>query len=155
MKWKEREENKYPEIILSDCQIVNVEMKGGDIVVDFSKYGFVKKDCDSNKYYRTNAAQIVIEQCDMDNLAIKEIRTQQLSEEMFFDSIYDVEPKDFCENINTGKWKFEVVEEFYSTKRALYIGQIRGNEKNFWCCVKLQFKNLVYLWNDIRYDCPF
>lgn len=130
-------------------------MKGGDIVVDFSEYGFVKKDSDSDKYYRTDSAQIVVEQCDMDNITIKEIRTQQLSEEMFFDSIYDVEPKVFCENINTGKWKFEVVEEFYSTGRALYIGQIRGNEKNFWCCVKLQFKNLVYLWNEIRYDCPF
>ena len=62
----------------------------------------------------------------------------------------------FMKNINKRKWTFEVVEEFYSAGRALYIGMIHNKKKkhkSFWCCVKLQFKELLYLWNEIRYDC--
>lgn len=68
--------------------------------------------------------------------------------------MYKVEAKDFLVNINTGKWRLEIVEEFYSSGGGLYIVRIRGNENSFWCYLKLQFRNLVYLWNDIRYDCP-
>ncbi len=155
MIWKEKGINKYPDIILSDCLITNIQTKGSEVTIKFSEYGFVKKDSQRNKYYRTDAAQIVIEQCEIEDISIKEIRTQRLSEDLYFDSMYDVERKVFLENINAGKWKFEIVEEFYSTGGGLYIGQIRGDQHSFWCHVKLQFKNLVYFWNDIRYDYPF
>lgn len=153
--WKERGINKYPEIILSDCLITNIEIEGENIVVNFDKYGFFIKDSEKGRYYRTDSAQIVIKKCDMKNIVIKEIRTQKLSEELYFDSIYEVEGEIFIKKINMGRWKFEIVEEFYSTRRALYIGQVRENNKFFWLCVKLQFEELLYLWNDIRYDCPF
>lgn len=155
MTWKEKERNKYPDIILSDCVITNIQVEGTEITVEFSEYGFVKKDSQRNKYFRTDTAQIVIEQCDIDNVSIKEIRTQRLSEDVYFDSMYDIEFSIFLENVNTGKWKFEIVEEFYSAGGALYIGQIREGENTFWCHVKLQFKNLVYFWNKVRYDRPF
>lgn len=151
----ERKRNKYPEIMLSDCIIKNIEIKGENIVANFDEYGFFIKDSEKGKYYRTDSAQIVIKKCDMENIAIKEIRTQKLSEELFFDSIYDVEFKKCLTNINMGRWKFEIVEEFYSTRRALYIGQVREKDKSFWLCVKIQFEELLYLWNNIRYDCPF
>lgn len=155
MKWKEKGINKYPDIILSDCMITNIQGKEGEITVKFSEYGFFKKDSQSNKYFRTDTAQIVINECDVDNIFIKEIRNQKLSEELYFESMYDIEPSIFMENISTGKWKFEIVEEFYSTGGALYIGKIRADENSFWCHVKLRFKNLVYFWNEVRYDRPF
>lgn len=154
MTWKE-EINKYPDIILSDCVITNIQVKGDEITINFSEYGFFKKDSQKNKYFRTDAAQIVFEQSDIDNICIKEIRTQRLSEDLYFDSMYDIDSPIFMENVNTGKWKFEIVEEFYSTGGALYIGKIRADDNSFWCHVKIQFKNLEYFWNEIRYDCPF
>lgn len=155
MVWKEKGVNKYPDIILSDCLITGIQVNGSDVIAKFSEYGFAKRDGIQNKYYRTDAAEIVIKQCDIANVSIKEVRTQHLSEELYFDSMYDVEPEIFLENINTGKWRFEIVEEFYSAGGGLYIGQIGKEEDSFWCHVKLQFKNLVYFWNEVRYDCPF
>lgn len=155
MIWKEKGINKYPDIILSDCLITNIKVNESEVIINFSEYGFFKKDDLQNKYFRTDAAQIVMQHCDIANISIKEIRTHHLSEELYFDSMYDVKAKVFLENINTEKWQFEIVEEYYSTGRGMYIGQIIENEKSFWCHVKVQFKNLVYFWNGIRYDRPF
>lgn len=154
--WKESGTNKYPDIILHDCLVTNIEKSGDDIAVDFGKFD------SSGKYgfwiiasempYRTGLSRIVIKECDMDYMSIKEIRTQQLSQELFFQTVCDIEPKIFMKNINKRKWTFEVVEEFYSAGRALYIGRIHNKKKkhkSFWCCVKLQFKELLYLWNEI------
>ncbi|MBD5470024.1 MAG: hypothetical protein HDR19_02590 [Lachnospiraceae bacterium] len=156
--WKHNGINKYPEIILHDCSIANIEKEGDDIVVDFDKRGFWVKDFEKDMYYRTHSARIVIKDYDADYLTITEIRTQQLSEKKFFETVHEVKPKCFIKNINKGKWIFEVVEEFYSEGRALYIGQVQNKkkyQKSFWCCVKLEFKELLYLWNEIRYDCPW
>ena len=147
---EKKELNKYPDILLSDCEVTAIEAKGNEIIVNFSEYGFFIKDSERNNYYRTNAAQIVIEGCDIENISIKEVRTQQLSEELYFESMYEIEAKDFLVNINTGKWSLEIVEEFYSIGGGLYIIRVRENENSFWCYIKLRFRNLVYLWNDIR-----
>ncbi len=155
MQWKEKDINIYPNVILSDCQIAHIEMEGDNIAIDFSKYGFFRKDNLSNKYYRTDAGKIVVEQCDVDNVSIKEIRNHQLSDDVFCNSMYDVEPSVFSNNINTGKWRFEIIEEYYASGSALYIGQIREDDKKFKCCIKVQYKDLIYLWNEIRYDYPF
>lgn len=153
MKMKENNQgiDLYPNVILSDCVITKISLNDIGVVVGFSAYGFIKKE-DDNKYYRTDGAEIVIEGLDMDNISIKEIRTQQLSEELYFDSMYDISTKDFCEKINSKEWKFEVVEEFYSTGGAMYIGQIRNGNKPFWCYIKIRYTNLRYLWNNVRYD---
>lgn len=155
MVWQNKELNKYPEIILSDCSISSIYLETNKIIVDFSKYGFVKKSSSDNKYYCTDGARIIVEECDIDNISIKEIRMQRLNEEEYFETMYDIEPSKFGKNINDGKWKLEIVEEFYATEKAFFVGQIRTKESNFWCQIKIYYKNLVYLWNDLRYDCPF
>lgn len=158
MMWKESGINKYPDIILHDCVITNIEKNGDDIAVNFDEWGFAIKDIETGMYYRTDPSQIVIKECYIDNISIKEIRTQQLSEELFFETVYDIEPKRFMKKINKGKWKFEVVYEYYSYGGALYIGQVdnkKKGKKSFWCCVELQFKELLYLWNEIRYEYPY
>lgn len=151
MMWKERGINKYPEIILSDCLISKIEKNEDDFAIDFGKQGFFVKDLKKNTYYRTASAQIIVKGCDINNITIKEVRTQQLSDELFFESMYDVKADHFLDNINSEKWKFEVVEEFYSAVGALYIGWVSNGEKSFWCCVKLQFKELLYLWDEVQH----
>lgn len=155
MEWKNQAINKYPDIICTDSVITDIQMDKGNVVVDFSKYGFFIKDDCQKKYYRTDGAQIAIEGCDIDSIIIKEARTHQLSETIYFDSIYDIEVEDFQKNISGGRWKFEIVEEFYSTSGGLYIGQIRENETTFWCYIQIKFEKLIYFWNDLQYEYPF
>lgn len=154
MTWKEQGINLYPDIILSDCTISGVQIKGNEMVFKFSDYGFIKKDC-NNRYYRTDEAQIVIDGCDIENISIKEIRTQHLSGEIYFDSAYDIDIEEFVENVNSKKWRLEIVEEFYSTGGGIYTGQIRCEEDTFWFYVKIRYKKIIYFWNNVRYDFPF
>lgn len=160
--WKESGINKYPEIMLHDCLITNIEKEGEDIIVDFGKYkksfekyGFWISDSEKNMSYRTGESQIIIK--GYNDLLIKEIRKHQLSlpEGLLMDTIYDIKPECFMKNIHKGEWRFEVVKEFYEYRRALYIGKIRIKKKKqptFGCCVQLDYKELVYLWNEVRYD---
>ena len=129
MLWKKTEVNKYPDIILSDCKVTNIQVERDDITVGFLGDGFFKKDNKSNNFYRTNGAQIVIKGCDIDNISIKEVRTQRLSKDIYFETMYDLEVKDFFENINTGKWRLEIVEEFYAIGSGLYVGRIREDDE--------------------------
>lgn len=154
MIWKNKKINNYPCIILSDCTIKNIQVVENEITVNFSEDGFFVKDINEKKYFRTDVAQLIIESCDIADIEIKEIRTHQLSEEIYYESMYDVEPNEFNENINSGKWKAIVVEEFYGSGGGLYRVHMRSGESYFWCHIKLQFKNLIYLWNEIRYDFP-
>ena len=154
MVWKNKKLNAYPDIILSDCAIRDIQVVKNEIMVNFSDDGFFKKDIERKSYFRTDAAQLVMESCYIANISIKEVRTHQLSEEIYFESLCDIEGKEFIEKINSGKWKAIVVEEFYSSGGGLYRVRIRSSETSFWCYIKLQFKNVIYLWNEIRYDFP-
>ena len=145
--------NLYPAIILSDCPIAEIQRKDNNLVLTFSNYGFIKKETD-NKYYRTEGAQIIVEGYDSEELIAKEKRTHQLSEELYFDSMFDVAFEILLENVNSGKWKLEIVEEFYAVGEAIYICQVREEEGAFWLYIKIRYKNLIYSWNKVRYDWP-
>lgn len=154
MRWKQRATKMYPDIILSDCSVAKIHLTKEDIIVEFSEYGFIMKNKSNQKYYRTNGAQLLIKGYDIDSISIKEVRTNQLSEELYYDTMYDIELDNFIENINTKMWKLEIVDEFYSVSCLFYIGRVRTDEKSFWCYIKIGFKDLVYMWNDLNYKYP-
>jgi len=145
----------YPDVVLSDCYIANIEVIKGEIILNFSELGIFKKDIKKNNYYRTKGAQVIIKGCDFDAISIKEIRTQKLSEDLYYESMYDIDAKIFFDNINSGKWKMEIVEEFHSMQKGFYTVRIRTEQDAFWCHIKLYYKNLIYSWGDIRYDYPW
>ena len=154
MIWKNIEYNKYPEIIMSDCKVNKIQIEENQVILNFSEDGFFVKDSKKQGYYRTDAAQVVLQASNIDDISIKEVRTNQLSDKVCFDSMYDVEVQDFVENINTGKWSLEIVEEYYSAMGALYSLWIKSTGTSFWCYIKLGFQNMVYKWNEIRYEYP-
>ena len=151
MIWKNREINKFFDISLSDCDIKNMQIEENNIIVNFSKYGFIVRD-KNNEYYRTNGAQIVIKGCDVNEISIKEVRTQRLSDDIFFETSYDIDPNKFIERINTKKWHLVIVKEFYAVKSAMYIVRMREGENRFWCHIEINFEDLEYLWNEIKFD---
>lgn len=150
MLWLNKVINPYPDILVSDCSVESIQIDKDTITLTFSEYGFFKRNHEKNRYYRTNGAQIIIEDGDIENLSIKEVRTHRLSEEIYFESMYEIKPKDFLNNINTGKWRMVIVEELYAVNGGFFIARVREKESSFWCHIKLQFKNLIYLWNDCR-----
>ena len=151
MAWKEKGYNLYPNIILSDCTITGIQTKDNKLVFTFSNYGFLKKEMD-NKYFRTEGAEIIVEDYDREELFIKEKRIHQLSEELYFDSLFDVTLERLIRNVNSGIWKIEIVEEFYATGEGIYICQVREEEGRFWIYLKMKYRNLIYLWNKVRHD---
>lgn len=153
MTWREKGYNLYPDIILSDCTISEIQRKHNKLIFTFSNYGFMKKELDNN-YYRTEGAEIIIEDYNSEELFIKEKRIHQLSEEMYFDSMVDVTLENLIKNVNSGKWKLEIVEEFYATREGIYICQVREENGRFWLYIKMGYSNLLYLWNNVRHDWP-
>lgn len=154
MKWKESEKNKYPNIILSDCVVDDIRINDGDIIMEFMKSGIIIKESSNSKYYRTHEAQIVLEKSDIENVSIKCVYKKKRIIGTTVDIVKDMERDTFFENISKGKWRFEIVEEFYSCVGGMYIGEVHKKNQSFWCCVKFYFKNIIYFWNEIdyRYD---
>ena len=154
MIWNKREFNQFDNISLSDCHISKIQKMENNIVIDFSEYGFFVRDSKNNRFYRTDGAQIIIEDCDIDSVSIKEIRIHKLSGDTYFETMYDVQIEDFIKNINEGMWKLEIVEEYPLKGKGYYIIWVNEGENCFWCHIKLRYKNLIYMWNKIKYNCP-
>lgn len=69
--------------------------------------------------------------------------------------VKDIDLQVFLNHILTKKWSYEIVEEYYSALGGLYIGQIKELKKAMWCYIKMQFKNIVYLWDEVDYEASF
>lgn len=54
-----------------------------------------------HNYYRTGPAVIEIPGCDPDNIFIQEIRTNQISQEIFYRSMYEAKPSVFVRQVNS------------------------------------------------------
>ena len=152
MTGKKQGYNMYPDIILSDCSILKIQLTEDELAFRFSKYGFCVKDTDHN-YYRADGAAIVLEGFDREDFVAQEKRTHPLSGDLFFDSMLDITLDQFLENVNAGKWKVEIVEEFYATGRGLYICQVTGKER-FWLYLKMRYEKIRYMWNQVRREWP-
>ena len=71
MNWKEQRENAYPNIILTDCLVDEIQVDDDDIILRFLEHGFVIRDNGDSRYYRTKSAQIIVKECDIDNISIQ------------------------------------------------------------------------------------
>lgn len=153
LNWKEQRKNAYPNIILSDCIIDEIQVSNQDIVIKFLRHGFVIKDDASSKYYRTKSAQIVIKECDIDNILIQYVYNKKKLGGKVIQVIKDMKLHTFFNNISEQKWRYEIVEEYYSEVGCLFIGKIRVAKNSMWCYIKIFYKDIIYFWNEVDYDC--
>ena len=82
------------------------------MIIQFSEYGFIRKDDKDSKYYRTDDSQIVIEGCDIDEIEIREVRTCHVKTADYCELLRDITMEEFVKNVNQSKWKTEIVEEY-------------------------------------------
>lgn len=155
MNWKEQRENAYPDIILSDCLVDEIQVDDNDIILKFLEHGFVIRDNEDSHYYRTKSAQVIVKECDIDNISIQLVYRKREVNGKVIHIIKDIELQTFLNNILTKRWSYEITEEYYSALGGLFIGKIRESKKSMWCYIKMQFKNIVYMWDEVNYKAPF
>lgn len=151
MNWKNQRENAYPSIILSDCFVDKIQITNKELILKFLTCGFIIQE--NSRYYHTKSAQVIFEQCDIENISIQIVYNKK---RLFRHKriIRDMDTAVFVENIVSGKWKFEIVEEYYSALGGLLVGQIRTAKATMWCCFKMQFENMRYLWDEVDHEAP-
>lgn len=99
MNWKEQRENAYPDIILSDCLVDEIQVDDNDIIIKFLKHGIVIRDDKDSHYYRTKSAQIIVKECDIDNISIQLVYRKRGVNGKVIHIIKDIELQMFSENI--------------------------------------------------------
>lgn len=149
MNWKYQRDNAYPSIIFSDCFVDEIQIKNKEVILKFLTCGFIIKE--NSKYYHTKSAQVIFKQCDIENISIQVVHNKK---GLFGNKrvIQNVDTVVFIENIVNGKWKYEIVEEYYSALGGLFVGRIRMEKAAMWCCVEMQFESMRYLWDEVDYD---
>ena len=153
---KYRKTNAFPDVILHDCVVDEITAVKETISVKFSTSGVYVWVEAQNNYYRTGPAMIKILGCDTDNISIQEIRTNQISQEIFYRSMYEVKPSEFIRWANSGKIKVTVLEEYYAVHSAYLILRIQErNKKGYFAHIKMQYDSLQYFWDAVRPDAPF
>ena len=155
MNWKEQRENAYPDIILSDCLVDEIQVDDNDIILKFLEHGFVIRGNEDSHYYRTKSAQVIVKECDIDNISIQLVYRKREVNGKVIHIIKDIELQTFFNNTLSKRWSYEITEEYYSALGGLFIGKIRESKKSMWCYIKMQFKNIVYMWDEVDYESPF
>lgn len=152
MEWTKTAENVYPNIILSDCIVNSIQSANGHVIFHFIESGIiVKSDMDCG-YYRTKAAQIQLEACNIDDITIKYVHKRKWKDDLETAIVKEIRWEEFSKKICNKKWQFEIVEEFYSATGGVFVGQVRKPTKKCWCMLKIYFHNIKYFWNEIDYS---
>lgn len=153
---KYRKTNAFPGVILHDCVMDEITVADENISVKFSTSGVYVWVEAQNNYYRTGPAMIEILGCDTDSIDIQEIRTNQISQKIFYRSMYEVKPSAFVRQVNSGKIRATVLEEYYAVHSAYLILRIQERDKKgYFAHIKMQYDLLQYSWDTVRPDAPF
>ena len=105
---------------------------------------------------RTDKATIRFVDFDIDNIYI--FKYICLFHRFSFTRRVDVSFEKFIENINSGKWKFEFIDEFYAgNSGALFNGWVYFDHKphHYDCQIQLRSTKSIYSWNKIYEDRPW
>lgn len=151
--------NAFPAVILHDCSIRRVYASQGDLVVELDDFGFFVLVPERDNYFRTGhtgPARLVFTGCDPDDLDIKEIRTHNLTEDQFFDSMYDLSPQALAERINGGRVRLTFLEEYYAGRSAFFVLYVQDqDESRYTLQVKIAYRAIRYEWDGVDLSAPF
>ncbi|RKJ50027.1 hypothetical protein D7Y05_06405 [bacterium 1XD42-54] len=150
IKWSQKELNKYPDIILTDCDITGLEAEKDKVIIEFLNDSFFLKDCSSGEYFRTNKACVIIHGCNKDSIEIFSVKWKKRDS----GKCYDITPQKFYNKLKSQKWKCVVLEEYYCTGAGMFVVWIKTKKESFRCYISLRFSNIEYLWDEINYAAP-
>lgn len=154
-----RKSNQYPNIVLHDATVTKLEINGqeNEITMHFHHGFFVDPEFDqtvAERRYASGPAQIVFEGCDIDEIKVKEIRTQKLTDDAFFEVAHPLSLETLAANINQSKWKIQINDEYFSSGTALYTSFVyAANGETLECVLEIPYKTLWYQWDKLNHDC--
>lgn len=150
IEWNQKELNKYPDIILTDCDITELEIKKDKIIIEFLNDSFFLKDGNSGKYFRTNKACIIIHGCNKDSIEIVATKWKKRDP----GKCYNIPPEKFYHKLRSKKWKCIVLEEYFCSGAGMFVVWIKTKKESFRCYISFKFSKIEYLWDKINYACP-
>ena len=156
--WTYTSKNSYPDIILHDCTIERVRLEKQDIVFEFNDRGFwITEDNTQNpfkKTLRTGKAELRLTNIDLNSLTINVYNELRFAWRKLFTTKKKTSLADFAAKINSGKWAFEFVDEYYGYKCAMFCGYIHTNKKPYLIEMQMEisYEESQYSWNKIYED---
>ena len=159
--WKFTSENDYNNIILHDCVVEKVTLEGNDLVIEFNDNGFwIGEKNNQNPYkklLRTEKSELRFVDFDIDNIDIHIFKRYNFFRIFHHVSRVDISFEELISNINSGKWRFEFLYEYYAgveTLGAIFDCWINvtNKQKSYDCQIKLGCSKMIYSWNKIDED---
>ena len=145
IKWKNQQKNAYPDIILADSVIDNLRVDNKNIILNLERRGFAIK-CNNGLYY-TKSAQVIIEDCDIENILVRCIYKKKFGK--MINVVMDIGANELFYNISSKKWRYEIVEEYYSEMGVFFIGRIVSDTKHTVvkksACRDILYQNMHFL----------
>ena len=150
--WKNLAVDDWSTISLHDCRVTAISEQKNNIILLFGDDGYwiieTNKLNPHNKTLRTDNSQLTF---------VKGNCSRVLVENTALDGKlavwHEVSWKEFCQNINSKKWSFEIVREFYAySKECIYQGYLYSDEAPVACQLEFEFEKTLYEWNKIRED---
>jgi hypothetical protein len=153
--------NAYPNIILHDCIIEKVMIENEIITFEFDDSGFwIGADNPQNPYQkilRTDKAEVKFTDCDLDFSSVRVFKQKRFIRKTIFTTANNISLYDFASLINSGKYRFEFVDEYYASRSAMFGGYLRTERKPYHveCQLEMRYTDMIYSWNRICEDRPW
>ena len=156
--WEYTSKNSYPSITLHDCTVESVRLEKQDIVFMFDDGGFwISKEHPQNPFgesLRTGQAELRFTNVDPGFLSISVYHVWRFAGRRVFTTRRKLSFDDFAAKINSGMWAFEVVDEYYGYRRAMFCGYAHANKKPYFIEMQIEvyYEESQYRWNKIYED---
>ena len=156
--WEYSSKNSYPDISLHDCRIEGIRFENGDIVFELDDNGFwIGKDHPQNpfgKVLRTGKAEMRLVSIDPDCISINVHDELRIAGEKTIKIMKEILVNDFITKMNSKKWQFEFVDEYYGYHKAIFCGCIVKEKKPYFtgAQIGIHYEEIQYYWNKIHED---
>ena len=156
--WEYTSKNSYPDISLHDCRIEGIRFENGDIVFEFDDNGFwVGKDHPENPFgeiLRTGKAEMRLVSIDPDSFSVNMHEELRIAGGKTITTRNEITLNDFIKKIDSKKWQFEFVDEYYGYHRAMFCGYIVKDKEPYFtdAQIEIHYEESQYYWNKIHED---
>lgn len=142
--------NAWDTISLHDCDITKIEHSGKDLILYFTDGFWVGTNNEFNNESYTHKTDIK-SRLVIENVGnIDALYAEEIPEKYIYNPLIDA----FLQNINSGDWIFEVINEIHGKGKVKYEGYLRMDEApyNLAICFYLECEDIHYYWNNLLMD---
>lgn len=157
--WNFMETDLYNSISLHDCRTEDIQVDGGDLIINFPDGFWItppSEHINHNRPLKTGASQLCIHGFGIDSVidSVVLFKTTYLFRKPILCRRIQIDPAAFLKLVNNGKHELEFLWEFHRPGKGLYQCWLwrknRGMEAE--CQFEITAKSIEYRWNEILPD---